>query len=247
MSIYDPPGICGTGLLPGTRNLGNELARLFGVPSPAKVGGYNPRCVYDHSVSVGQHYCPFGHVISFHAESRAFDAMCFTREKQQEMIDWLLLNQISWGIQEIVCGWGPIDGTPARWKAGEGWKKYGGMKNHRDHVHVSQTIEASHRIEIPYVPSSQEEPMILVPLNTMPSPEGRLSFFELKDWGGGKWSVLGFNGAKLEGSIVSPTDTTLTITDLPYPLVGKAVGLHQIGEYLFVVAADGGTFGYRIL
>ena len=145
MGTYDPPTVAGTGMLPGIIALGNELAKRFGVPSPKQVGGYNPRCVWDHRVAVGRSKCDFGHTISFHAESRAFDAMSSDRFVHESICAWLIQNSQAWGVQEIVTGWSPINGEPGRWTTLTGWDDYFGPKNHRDHVHVSITLEAAHR------------------------------------------------------------------------------------------------------
>lgn len=157
MSTYDEPTVTGTGLLPGVIVIGSELAQRFGVPSPKQVGGYNPRCTWNHLVAVGNRTCSFGHIISFHAESRAFDAMTSDRALQEAIVAWLIENHQKWGVQEIVTGWAPNTGQPGRWTTKDGkWHSYSGRSTHKDHVHLSLTLEAAHR-NLP--PVDEEEDM----------------------------------------------------------------------------------------
>ena len=97
------------------------------------------------------------------------------------------------------------------------------------------------------LPPSQEDHMtpVVVPAGTMPDPNGRIAFFELHDWGNGHWSILGHGGATLNGS--APTlDPSTSSVDLPFPLAAPPVGMVQVASDILVLAADGGTFGYRI-
>lgn len=233
MPTYDPPGVCGVKLLPGTKALGNELARLFDVPPPAKVGGYAPRCVYGHEVTVGAHTCPYGHVISFHAESRAFDAMTADKATQARIVAWLLDHTKAWGVQEIITGWGGTGDGPRRWKAGAGWADYHGPSNHRDHVHVSQTIAAANALPPPKVVVAMYDPaLVLRPIvAALASNEGPGAWL-LGDDG----SVYAFGGAVFYGSANGqPWWGARRAAQLEYPSPAE----HASGRKYVIVATTG--------
>ena len=140
---YDPPTVTGGGLWAGTTLLRSRLRVLF--PDAPINGGYNPRCVQNHRTFPGQARCEFGHRISHHAEARALDLMTLDSALHRRIVAWCLSAEgQSWGVQEIITGYGPQN-RPQRWQAGIGWRDYSGPSAHRDHVHLSQTIEAASR------------------------------------------------------------------------------------------------------
>jgi hypothetical protein len=153
---YDPPTVTGTGVMPGTVLLRDELRRLW--PSRNIVGGYNARCTQFHPTKPGDATCQFGHRISHHAESRAIDVMTTEVDVHLAITAWALgMDGERWGVQEVITGYP----SPRRWTVDTGWKPYAGPSSHRDHVHLSQTIAAAKRTTVPTQPSRPSEPIDL--------------------------------------------------------------------------------------
>lgn len=263
---YDPPTVTGGGLWAGTALLRTRMRELF--PDAPIHGGYNPRCVQNHRTFPGQARCEFGHRISHHAEARALDMMTLDSTLHRRITSWCLSAEgRSWGVQEIVTGYGPAN-MPQRWQAGQGWRPYSGPSSHRDHVHVSQTIEAaSRRVPPPDVlppmpnpppplppaitptPTPQEIDMATAILEPHGTPvDGRRPFYRLIQFPGtGQWYVLAINEARLRGAVATPIFNIPGVA-LPHPLAQPPLGLDITadGSALVVLAGDGGTFSYAI-
>lgn len=81
----------------------------------------------------------------------------------------------------------------------------------------------------------------VIPVTATPDSTGRFDFYRLIDKGSGRWTVKGYNGAKIvdAGGILDEVA-------LPYPLQAPPVGMAEHGGYVIVVAEDGGTFAYQM-
>jgi hypothetical protein len=156
----------GTGELPGLRLFREHMALHL---RRKMMGGYNPRCTWNHRVKPGDTHCFFGHRISGHAVSTDLDIMTSDRQ-EHEMIVAYLLGEVGqrWMVQEVITGWGPGSTDkapkPGRWSAGNGWRPYSGRSKHLDHVHLSLHPTAARWTSPP------PPPPVYVPLKPTPAP-----------------------------------------------------------------------------
>lgn len=132
-TAYTPePTSCAGGTKPGTRILQDWACdespwavHLWDVGSYAcrdVFGGWCPNCRRD--------------ALSAHASGRAGDAAHnivggASHWAGIEFANWLVANHAVLGIQEVIC-------NRRRWTLATGWRAYGGLSPHIDHVHWTQ-------------------------------------------------------------------------------------------------------------
>lgn len=93
-------------------------------------------------------------------------------------------------------------------------------------------------------PPAMEDDMLpcVIPSSATPDTSGRFDFYRLTDKGGGRWTVKGYNGAKIRD-----VGGDLDEVALPFPLQAPPVGMAEHQGFVVVVAEDGGTFAYQMV